>query len=529
MILHNLIIIKPCYHLSIFIFSNLERPNIEKSKLLIMKKLSFSLIIGYILIGTLGFSQINQDEKILAGMHSISSHDLNNIVIELASEKYGGRLTGSETYKLAANYLADYLKAHGIMPKGDNNTYFQEFNIPYTEVFEGCSLTLHIPLKKGEIQKHYQYVKEFIPGATSASGEVSGEVVYAGYGITAPELGYDDYKDVDVKGKIILIEREIPMSPRDDQERFIKWAPYSYHQYKLENAVAHGAIGMIYNYGPISNPNNAYAEGFIYSHVGDSVVADIFEGTGYTHAETTKKIAETLKPHSFKTGKTVTIKNITKYHPDGIGSNIIGFIEGNDSSLKDEVIILGAHMDHLGYCYEMMPGANDNASGVAVIMEVARALKEYDIQLKRSILILSFGAEEQGIIGSKAYLENPVVPLNKTVGLINLDGVGVGDKISATAGLNFPELYQPLADANDKYVHRVMRANEFLNISRPRLDAARFMSAGIPIVSFGAYGKGNEGPSVYHQPGDDIDKITPEIMEDLAQIIFVGIIELANK
>lgn len=494
-----------------------------------MKKFTILLIAIFSFISVQVLTQTNEQENILNGMHSISSHDLNEIVIELASEKYGGRLTGSATYDLAAEYLADYFKKNGIEPKGDNNTYFQKFKIPYTEVFEGCSLSLHIPIKKGELQKQYQYFSEFIPGATSGSGEVTGEVIYAGYGITAPELAYDDYKGVNVKGKIILIEREIPMSTRDGKEQFIKWAPYSFHQYKLKNAVEHGAIGMIYNYGPISNPNNDYYEGFIYTHVGDVVVADIFEGTGKTHAETIRQIKETLKPASFKTGKTVTIKNITKHHPDGVGSNIIGLIEGSDPVLKDEVIILSAHLDHLGYCWEMMPGANDNASGVAIIMEVARALKEYNIKLKRSILLVSFGGEEQGIVGSKAYLENPTYSFDKTVGLINLDGVGVGDKISATAGKNFPDLFKPLADANEKYVHRTMRAGEFLNISRPRLDAARFMTAGIPIVSFGAYGKGGEGPSVYHQPGDDIDRITPEIMEDLAQIIFLGIIELANN
>lgn len=487
-------------------------------------------MIALSMISLFAFSQKDKEnEKILEGMHSISSHDLNQIVIDLASEKFGGRLTGSTTYDLAVEYLADYFKENGILPKGDNDTYFQKFTHPYTEVFEGGSLTLHLPIKEGEVLKHYQYVKEFMPGATSASGQVRAEVVYAGYGITASELGYDDYKKIDVKGKIILIEREIPISPRDNPEKFIKWAPYSFHQYKLKNAVDHGAIGMIYNYGPISNPNNDYYEGFIYSHVGDSVVADMFTGTGKTHSETVEKIKKNLKPQSFYTGKTVSIKNITKHHPEGLGSNVIGIIEGSDPDLKNEVIILGAHLDHLGYSWDLMPGANDNASGVAVLMEVAKALKEYNIALKRSILFISFGAEEQGIYGAKVYLENPSFEIDKTLGLINLDAVGVGDKISALAGKNFPELFKPLADANEKYVHRTMRDTEFLNISRPRLDAARFMSAGIPIVSFATFGKGGEGPPVYHRPMDDVDRITPEIMEDLAQIIYLGIIELANQ
>jgi hypothetical protein len=494
-----------------------------------MKKLSLSLLIIFTMISTITISQVNEQEKVLEAMHSISSHNLNDIVIELASEKYGGRLTGSPTYDLATDFLSNFFKQNGIEPLGDDGTYLQKFKHPYTEVFKECSLTLSIPIKNGELKKHYKYFNEFVPGATSSSGIVSAEVVYAGYGITAPEFGYDDYKNVDVKGKIILIEREIPISAREDKEAFIKWAPYSYHQYKLHNAVKHGAIGMIYNYGPISNPNNAYSEGFVYTHVGDTVVADIFEGTGKTHAETIQKIKDKLKPQSFYTKKTITIKNTTKHHADGIGSNVIGYIEGNDPILKDEVILIGAHLDHLGYCYEMMPGANDNASAVAVMMEVGRALKKYDIQLKRSILFLGFGAEEAGVAGALAYVENPIFPLDKTVGLINMDGVGVGNKISALAGKTFPDLYQPFKDANEKYVHRVVRSSEFANLARPRLDAARFMTAGVPIINYSTYGIKYEGPSVYHLPGDDIDRITPEIMEDLAQIVLVGIIELANR
>lgn len=493
-----------------------------------MKKLSLSLLVIFSLISAIAISQ-NSEEQILEGMHSISSHTLNDIVVELASEKYGGRLTGSPTYDLSTDYLSDFFKKYGVEPIGDNGTFLQKFPHPYTEVFKDCSLTLSIPIKNGELKKHYQYYNEFVPGATSSSGTVTAEVVYAGYGISAPELGYDDYKNVDVKGKIILIEREVPVSTRGDKEVFKKWAPYSYHQYKLHNAVEHGAIGMIYNYGPISNPNNDYSEGFVYTHVGDTVVADIFEGTGKTHAETIQKIKDKLKPQSFYTKKTITIKNTTKHHADGIGSNVMGYIEGSDPVLKDEVIMIGAHLDHLGYCYEMMPGANDNASAVAVMMEVARALKEHDIKLKRSIVFAGFGAEEAGVAGALAYVENPIFPLEKTVGLINMDGVGVGTKISALAGKTFPDLYQPLANANDKYVHRVMRSSEFANIARPRLDAARFMTAGVPIVNFSTYGVNHGEPSVYHLPGDDTDRITPEIMEDLAQIVFVGIIELANK
>jgi len=322
-----------------------------------------------------------------------------------------------------------------------------------------------------------------------------------------------------------MMEREVPVSPDKDAELFKKWRPYSFHQYKLENAVKHGAKGMLYNYGPIGNPNNAYDVNFIYSHVGDSVVADIFAGTGRKHDEVVKNIKDNLKPQSFNTKKVVTIKNVTEHFPDGIGCNVIGLLEGSDPELKNEVIIIGGHLDHLGRCYEIMPGANDNASAVAVILGVAEALANYPDKLKRSVMFLCFGAEEQAVVGSKIYLENPKFPLEKTICLINMDGVGCGDKLTALAAENYPELWKYFQKANDQYIHRIIKTPYFSNIARPRLDAARFMWKGVPTLSFSAYGS----KSYYHLPSDDINTITPEILEDLAQLVFLAVVEMANQ
>lgn len=463
--------------------------------------------------------------NIIAGMHSISSHILLDHVKELASGKYGGRLTGTAGYDSAATWLSGYFRKYKLKPGGDNGTYFQSFQIPYTLVFPGCEVLLQIPSGNDKILKHYRYISEFIPGSTSDSGAVTAPVVYAGYGITAPELDYDDFSGIDVAGKIVLVEPEVPVNPTSDPETFKKWEPYSYHQYKIKNIAGHGAAGMLYNYGPIANPNNSFIDGFIYSHVGDSVVSDLFRGTGKSHGELISSVMENLKPASFETGKTVTIRNNTTHHPNGTGSNVIGILEGNDPDLKKEAIIIGAHLDHLGYCYELMPGANDNASGVAILIEVMRALKEFEIQLKRSVVFTAFGAEEQSVVGSKVYLEKPPFSPENTIGLLNLDGVGVGNRITALGGKNFPELYSAINNANEQFVHRQLLAANFLNITRPRLDAARFEKAGVPVLSFSTGGV----PSVYHQPGDDVDTITPEIMEDLAQILYLGITGLANR
>lgn len=494
------------------------------------KFISLSLILGFLFFSSIVVAQVSpkkspEEEKFLQSLHSISSHKLFEYVKELASEKYGGRLTGTEGYNTSARWVSSLLEKWGICPAGDKNSYLQAFPNPYTLVFKGCEAYLRVPYKGTVIKKYYRYEDDFIPGSTSGSGEVTSDVIYVGYGITAPELGYDDYKGMDVKGKIVLMEREVPVSPDKNPELFKKWRPYSFHQYKLKNAVAHGAKGMLYNYGPIGNPNNAYSEGFIYTHVGKVVVSDVFSGTGRKHGDVVDKIKKTLKPQSFSTGKVFTLKNLTEHHPEGTAYNVIGLLEGSDPELKEQVIILGAHLDHLGYCYEMMPGANDNASGVAVILGVAEAMAKHPQRPRRSMMFLFFGAEEQGVVGSQSYLDHPIIPLENTMAFINLDGVGCGDKINVRAAKNYPDFWEFIDRANQKYIHRIINPRYFANIARPRLDAARFMWKNIPTLSFSVSG----APSYYHVTKDTIDTITPEILEDLAQLLFVAILDMANQ
>ena len=141
------------------------------------------------------------------------------------------------------------------------------------------------------------------------------------------------------------------------------------------------------------------------------------------------------------------------------------------------------------------------------------------------MMFLFFGAEEQGVVGSQSYLDHPIVPLENTMAFINLDGVGCGDKINALAAKNYPDFWEFIDKANQKYIHRIINPRYFANIARPRLDAARFMWKGIPTLSFSVSG----ALSYYHITKDNINTITPEIMEDLAQLLFVAILDMANQ
>jgi hypothetical protein len=468
------------------------------------------------------------EDRLLAVMHGISSGTLFDYVKEMASPRYAGRLTGTATYDASAKWVADLLASWKVKPAGDKGTYYQAFPNPYTLVLPGGSLSLDIKLPNGDVIKRpYVFEEEFYPGSTSDSGTVTAEVVYVGFGTTAPELGYDDYAGVDVKGKLVMMEPESPVGPGSPEE-FKKWRPYSFHDYKVQNAAKHGAVGLVYNYF-IVNPNCAFVKGFAWAAVGKTVWDDVFAGTGKTHDAVVNGIRKTLRPASFATGKVMTMKNVTEHHPEGVGSNVVAVIEGTDPVLKQEAIVIGAHLDHLGLNPVLMPGAHDNASGVAVLLGAAQALASSGVPFKRSIVFVIFGAEEQGVKGSEFYVAHPYIPNDKTKAMLNLESVGRGESIGAGSGLNFPQLWDVVDRMNKKYIHRRVTASENANLARPRQDAAHFLWAGVPTISFGTSGGPRLPYASYHTTKDSIEIITPEIMEDLAQLVFLTTVELAVK
>jgi hypothetical protein len=487
-----------------------------------------SLFILVLAAFTAGWAKNTLAGKVRDGWKSISEQALMDTVRELCAEKYGGRLTGTRGFNDAAAWLAGRLAALGLEPAGDNGTWFQEFPNPYTLVLPGAELTLQLPSGDGSLQKKtYEIEEDFFPGSTSGSGEVTAEVVYVGYGITAPELNYNEYQGLDVKGKIVLMEVEVPVDPGKRPAEFARWRPYSFHQYKMKNAREHGAAGVLYNY-PIVNPNCAYFADLLWTAVGDKVVDDIFQAGGRDHKQVVKRLWKKHRPQSFATGVSATIKSVTEHHGEGVGKNVIAYLPGSDPLLKTETVILSAHLDHLGLNPSMMPGANDNASGVAVVLAVAEALARSGFRPQRTVAFLFFGAEEQGVRGSEYYLGHVPPPLKRMKALINLDGVGRGKKIYALAAKNYPALWKYFAVANHTLVHTRVAGEYFHNRARPRLDAARFMWAGIPTVSFSA-GDAPELPyPFYHTRRDVPDILTPAIMVDLGRLIFAAVVDLAE-
>jgi hypothetical protein len=464
----------------------------------------------------------DQQKTILSTFHSITSHDLLNYATELSSPKYKGRLSGSPGYQAAGNWVADQLKQAGVKPVMADGSFFQWFPNAYCDVLTPGSVTLLGG--KDNPDKKFKFPDDYFPGSNSASGTVSGEVVYVGFGISAPELNYDDYSNIDVKGKIVLMETGLPYARNDSTLQ--KWEPYSYHRYKFQRARELGAAGLLY-VSKIANPNTSYLEGFVYAHIGEAVAEELFSGTGQKYAETHAAIIKNIQPNSFSLNKKVRISASTKYFPDSRSCNVIGMIEGVDPILKNEAIIIGAHLDAVGSPGCLFPGALDNASGSADILAAAKALASSEVKPDRTVIFVFFGGEECGLYGSKKCVESPVWPKEKVICMINLDMVGNGTGFQLANGKSFPELLKHFADANDKYIHRDFNASESrINYGRPRTDGAIFEKAGYKTLSL--YTSGTVKTVYYHHPLDNTDGLTPEIMEDAAKLLYLGILGLAN-
>ena len=176
-----------------------------------------------------------------------------------------------------------------------------------------------------------------------------------------------------------------------------------------------------------------------------------------------------------------------------------------------------------------MPGADDNATAVAVGLGVAEAMAKSAVKPKRTVVFNFFGSEEQGVAGSKYYVEHPIYPLDKTLVLINMEGPGGGPRFSASGVTTYPSFWSFITNANEKYIHRIVGGGAASYPARPRQDSAWFFWAGVPSLTFGASGgKSADRPS-YHTTWDRIDYIDAEGMEDMAQLFFMAVMDIADE
>jgi|WetSurMetagenome_2_1015567.scaffolds.fasta_scaffold14880_3 hypothetical protein len=466
---------------------------------------------------------------------SIRPMDPYDFCKKLASDEFAGRLTGDKGYTDAAKWAASKFEEWGLAPLGAKEGYLEPFPSPYTIVDEAeMSFILRAAAARdaegtaGGVSQA-GFVREmmlkapgdFMPLLFAASGDTMASIVFAGWGISAPALGYDDYAGIDPAGKFVLCFRGTPDGTNEAFEE------YDQHRTRMRTAKDKGALGLIYIYDkPNAHPNGDWIEGFMPAMISEGVADSLFAEKGLTCAALKKSLGETKKPDSFPLGSIARYRVASRHFPDGVGYNIVGIVEGSDPKLKNECVVIGAHFDHCGRHMNGMifRGADDNASGSAVVMEIAKAFASLEAKPKRSIVFALFGGEEENLVGSNYLAAHFPARFTTIAGMFNFDMVGEGDGASCGYTPEPPELLEALQGA-DARVRTLKNKWELRHVGVRSSDFAPFYLKGAPCVACFS-----NGPHVaYHETGDSIYRINPDILADIARLGFLASCRWADR
>lgn len=362
----------------------------------------------------------------------------------LSADDMQGRGPGTPGGEKAAAYIADRFKEAGLEP-ADDGSYFQ--NVPLVGLTADPSAALHV--RAGNQESELAYSADFVAWAGVENESVAwddDEVVFVGYGVTAPEADWNDYKDSDVAGKVLLM---LVNDPPSDDPSFFGGKALTYYgrwTYKLEEAARRGAKGVLlihetdmagYPWGvvtgswtgeqfslPAEGEKSTIIEGWVQKDQGDSLLRT----AGLSFDEAREKAAQRdFRPVPLPARVSLRIDSTMRRIES---PNVVGILRGSDPAVNDQVVVLTSHYDHLGIGPEVdgdtiYNGAFDNASGTAALIEMARAMAAAPAKPRRSILFAAVTAEEQGLLGSEYYAHHPLVPLAKTAANVNIDGVNV--------------------------------------------------------------------------------------------------------
>src|SRR5712692_2651515 len=370
----------------------------------------------------------------LAATLGVDPNQYLNDIKFLSSPEMKGRATGSPELEKAAAWIAGRFKEFGL------KTTLQAFPVT-TEAALGKGNQLRVT--EGGNTETFKCPEEFVPFNFSSSAKMTAQLVFAGYGISAPEYHYDDYAGIDVKGKIVVVLRHEPQE--NDAQSVFEGKSMTRHAAfanKAANARMHGAAGVILvndranhpgnpdeleKFGAAAGPNNA---GIPFFQVKAARVEKWFTDEGKDLGQLEGAIDRELQPQSFAFADSVKVDgNIEVTRAVKTVHNVVGYLPGETG----EYIIVGAHYDHLGpggqfslapsQTGTIHPGADDNASGTAGVLELARWFGKQPKQ-KRGVVFVTFAGEELGLLGSAYYVDHPLVPLDKAVAMINMDMIG---------------------------------------------------------------------------------------------------------
>lgn len=499
-------------------------------------KQKWLLLFILFLIGTLVIGCSSKIEHETSA--DISAKDVQRHISYLASEELGGRKPGEKGNELAAQYIAKHFKSYGLLPAGENGTYFQTFKV-LKALASGANSSFEANINGTILTGKLD--KDFRPMSVSSDTSASGEVVFVGYGISSDTLNFDEYAGVDVQGKIVMLLRFTPDYASKD-ERF---RGYESLTKKAFTAREKGARGIIAVTGPndeehpglvaLKVDRQSVASGLPVINLISTLADSILKLAGIEKNLKTiqQEIYDTKKPLSFEIPNTrVTIRSeLNKtYSPT---ANVIGLLEGTDPVLKNEYIVVGAHFDHLGMGGEgsgsmkpdtiaIHPGADDNASGTAGMLELAEYFSSHRDMVKRSILFMGFSAEEMGLLGSAHYTNHPLVPMEKIVTMVNLDMIGrMKESTLVVEGVGTSPMWEELLwRENPDTVLKLKLKSDGYGPS----DHASFYAKGVPVLFF--FTNLHED---YHRPSDVWQKIHYNDEELVVRYASRVITQIANQ
>ena len=458
----------------------------------------------------------------------------------LAGDDLNGRAAGSADGLRAAEYIAGRFKALGLAPADEAEGFLQTFQHQRRRVDrKGSALSFTAP---GGEKIALAAGKDFVPFIFSAEGAVDAELVFVGYGITAPEYGYDDYAGLDVSGKVVLMLRYEP--GEQDAESKFKGIEHTHHATfaaKLRNAEEHSAAGGIIFSGPLYHKKDGdelFGEKASAGRTGkiamfqiaQSAAERLFAAVGKDLSKFQAAIDEKLQPQSFIM-KGLHSQGRAAFRKDPVElRNVVGILRGSDEKLSAEVVVVGAHFDHIGRRDKdpekpqgdvIYNGADDNASGTAGLLAVAQALSQAPERPKRTIIFCAFDGEEMGLVGSRHYVEHPSVPLERTVAMVNLDMIGRSRNGAVTVygvgtAKEFPALVNRAAEGLD------LKVQQGRSAMIPS-DGLPFVSKRVPTLMFftGLH-------SDYHRVTDEADRIGCDGLARIARAAARTVREIAD-
>jgi hypothetical protein len=489
----------------------------------------------------------------------IREQDLRADIYFLASDLMKGRNSTSPEDRIATEFIAAEFMRLGLKPMGDNGTFFQGMDIVTGEV-DREHTTLSVATNGSEhsfkLGPDFQSVRQSIH-----PGKACGPIVFAGYGIDAPEYGYNDFANIDVKGKVALVFIREPQA-NDPASKFMGTLDtyHAFQWHKLEELRKRGAAGILMIQDrvprvvkPIPPTSPRPAATTSYALAGEmwdipsllikrDIADQLLSPAGKTSDALQAAIDQSVQPASFEIPHesacvTKAFNNIETRK----GRNVVALLEGSDPKLNAQTIVVTAHHDHMGESNEhIYYGADDNASGVAGILGVARALVNGNIRPKRSVLFVSYDAEERIFLGSYYYVTHPAVPLSQTIATINLDMIGRDEddanwptpadhnrNMVNVLGTRYNPALRRIIDRNNKT--EALKLDYKMDVVDPdslwsRSDHFWFATLHIPQVEF----QTGLHPD-YHTDNDTRDRINYPKTTRIVRLVFRSVAELANS